>query len=146
MHRLSRRALHVVLGLGWVVAARAAHLLAHYLEAYLLVQRERALVRLLYRQLQSRLPERIRYLNQSPQERGSITDTPMLRYHVRHAPDPEAHLRQRLERVPLGEMLYPQDMGKAAVFLCSDDAAGITGTSLVVDGGYIACAEFTPPA
>jgi NAD(P)-dependent dehydrogenase (short-subunit alcohol dehydrogenase family) len=75
-----------------------------------------------------------------------ITDTPMLRYHVRHAPDPEAHLRRRLERVPLGEMLYPQDMGKAAVFLCSEDAAGITGTSLVVDGGYIACAEFTPPA
>jgi NAD(P)-dependent dehydrogenase (short-subunit alcohol dehydrogenase family) len=71
-----------------------------------------------------------------------ITDTPMLRYHARHAADPEAHLRQRLERVPTGAMLYPEDMGRAAAFLCSDDAAGITGTSLVVDGGYIACAEF----
>jgi enoyl-[acyl-carrier-protein] reductase (NADH) len=39
-------------------------------------------------------------------------------------------------------MLYPEDMGKAAAFLCSDDAAGITGASLVIDGGYIACAEF----
>ena len=29
-----------------------------------------------------------------------ITDTPMLRYHARHAADPEAHLRQRLQRVP----------------------------------------------
>lgn len=71
-----------------------------------------------------------------------ITDTPMLRYHARHAADPGAHLAQRLERVPTGEMLYPEDMGRAAVFLCSDDATGITGASLVVDGGYIACAEF----
>ena len=71
-----------------------------------------------------------------------ITDTPMLRYHARHEADPDAHLRQRLARVPTGEMLYPAEMGRAAVFLCSDDAAGITGTSLVVDGGYIACAEF----
>jgi NAD(P)-dependent dehydrogenase (short-subunit alcohol dehydrogenase family) len=75
-----------------------------------------------------------------------ITDTPMLRYHMRHADDPHAHLRQRLERVPTGAMLYPEDMGRAAAFLCSDEAAGITGTSLVVDGGYIACAEFFPPA
>lgn len=75
-----------------------------------------------------------------------ITDTPMLRYHARHAADPEAHLRHRLERVPTGAMLYPDDMGRAAAFLCSAEAAGITGTSLVVDGGYIACAEFFPPA
>ena len=74
-----------------------------------------------------------------------ITDTPMLRYHARHEADPEAHLRGRLRRVPTGEMLYPEDMGRAAVFLCSDDAAGITGTSLVVDGGYIAAAEFYAP-
>lgn len=72
-----------------------------------------------------------------------ITDTPMLRYHARHAADPDAHLAQRLERVPMGEMLYPEDMGRAAIFLCSDEATGITGASLVVDGGYIACAEFT---
>ena len=74
-----------------------------------------------------------------------ITDTPMLRYHARHEADPDAHLRQRLRRVPTGEMLYPEDMGRAAVFLCSDDAGGITGTSLVVDGGYIAAAEFYAP-
>ena len=51
---------------------------------------------------------------------------------------------QRLERVPTGEMLYPRDMGNAAVFLCSDEARGISGTSLVVDGGYVACVEFFP--
>jgi NAD(P)-dependent dehydrogenase (short-subunit alcohol dehydrogenase family) len=71
-----------------------------------------------------------------------ITDTPMLRFHARHEANPEAHLRQRLSRVPTGAMLYPDDMGRAAAFLCSDEAAGITGTSLVVDGGYTAAAEF----
>lgn len=75
-----------------------------------------------------------------------ITDTPMLRYHAGHAGDAEVLLQQRLQRVPTGKMLYPEDMGRVAAFLCSDDAAGITGTSLVVDGGYIACAEFSPPA
>jgi NAD(P)-dependent dehydrogenase (short-subunit alcohol dehydrogenase family) len=72
-----------------------------------------------------------------------ITDTPLLRHHVNQAPDPEALMAERLARVPTGEMLYPDDMGNAAVFLCSDAARGITGTSLVVDGGYISCAEFS---
>lgn len=85
-------------------------------------------------------PEHIRVNALCP----GITDTPMLRYHARHADDPDAHLAQRLKRVPLGEMLYPDDMGRAAVFLCSADAAGITGASLVVDAGYSACLEFTP--
>jgi len=50
----------------------------------------------------------------------AITDTPMLRKHVRHAADPEAHLHQRMQRVQSGAMLYPDDTGKAVTFLCSD--------------------------
>lgn len=73
-----------------------------------------------------------------------ITDTPMLRSHIGHAANPERHLQERLNRVPLGQMLYPQDIGEAAVFLASDAARGISGASLVIDGGYIACAEFQP--
>lgn len=83
-------------------------------------------------------PDRIRVNCLCP----GITDTPLLRFHVGHTPDPEAHLRQRLSRVPTGEMLYPEDMGRAAAFLCSDEARGITGAHLLVDGGYLACAEF----
>jgi 3-oxoacyl-[acyl-carrier protein] reductase len=30
----------------------------------------------------------------------------------------------------------PADIGKAAAFLCSSDADYITGTSLLVDGGF----------
>jgi glucose 1-dehydrogenase len=37
--------------------------------------------------------------------------------------------------LPWGRLGTPEDIGKAAVFLCSDDADYITGTALAVDGG-----------
>jgi len=36
---------------------------------------------------------------------------------------------------PLGRVGKPEDVAKAALFLCSDDAAWITGVTLPVDGG-----------
>jgi NAD(P)-dependent dehydrogenase (short-subunit alcohol dehydrogenase family) len=41
-------------------------------------------------------------------------------------------------RTPFGRWGRPDDIGGAAVFLCSDDAGFITGTILPVDGGYTA--------
>jgi NAD(P)-dependent dehydrogenase (short-subunit alcohol dehydrogenase family) len=37
--------------------------------------------------------------------------------------------------VPLGRLGVPDDLGKAAVFLASDDSAYVTGIELFVDGG-----------
>jgi NAD(P)-dependent dehydrogenase (short-subunit alcohol dehydrogenase family) len=37
--------------------------------------------------------------------------------------------------IPLGRLGRPEDLGKAAVFLASDDSAYITGVELDVDGG-----------
>ena len=37
--------------------------------------------------------------------------------------------------VPLGRIGMPDDLGKAAVFLASDDSAYVTGIELLVDGG-----------
>lgn len=42
------------------------------------------------------------------------------------------------EWYPLGRLGTPHDVARAALFLCSDDAAWITGTTLVVDGGLTA--------
>ncbi|MBI3909505.1 MAG: SDR family oxidoreductase [Armatimonadetes bacterium] len=77
-----------------------------------------------------------------------ITDTPLLREHLNKSPDPEATLEQRLRRVPMGIPLTPHDIAKAILYLSCEDSAGVTGTSLVVDGGYIAAAEWetTHPA
>ncbi len=42
----------------------------------------------------------------------------------------------------MGVPLTPADIAKSvAVFVC-DDVAGITGTSLLGDGGYLAAAEW----
>jgi 3-oxoacyl-[acyl-carrier protein] reductase len=40
-----------------------------------------------------------------------------------------------LQTIPLGRAGEPLDIGKAAAFLASDDAAWITGQILHVDGG-----------
>ncbi|MCO8146539.1 glucose 1-dehydrogenase [Rhodovulum tesquicola] len=40
-----------------------------------------------------------------------------------------------LATIPLGRFSTPEDMGNAACFLCSDEAAMITGAALEVDGG-----------
>ena len=65
----------------------------------------------------------------------------MLRYHLSKAPDPEGALAQRLRRVPTGVALTPRNIATTALYLCSGDSAGVTGTSIVIDGGYLAAAE-----
>jgi NAD(P)-dependent dehydrogenase (short-subunit alcohol dehydrogenase family) len=74
-----------------------------------------------------------------------ITDTPMLREHLGHGPEGEERIRARLSRVPLGEILSPEDVARAALYLVSDDSAGITGILHIVDGGLLAAAEFDQP-
>jgi len=42
-----------------------------------------------------------------------------------------------LAQTPLGRFGMPKDIGKAAVYLASDDANFVTGHTLVVDGGWL---------
>ena len=71
-----------------------------------------------------------------------ITDTPMFRAHVDSTSDPELTLQQRTQRVPIGRMLSPDEIADAILYLASERASGVTGTELVIDGGYLATAEW----
>jgi NAD(P)-dependent dehydrogenase (short-subunit alcohol dehydrogenase family) len=71
-----------------------------------------------------------------------ITVTPLLRHHMGQDGDFEGALENRLKRVPTGIAMFPADVAKAVRFFACEDSAGITGTSLVVDGGYTAAAEW----
>lgn len=43
-----------------------------------------------------------------------------------------------LSRIPLGRWGRVEEIGQLALFLCSEDAAFITGTDIVIDGGWCA--------
>lgn len=71
-----------------------------------------------------------------------ITDTPLLRYHLNASGDPAGTLANRLKRVPLGRAMTPHDIARSVLYFSCEDSAGVTGTSLVVDGGYLTAAEW----
>jgi glucose 1-dehydrogenase len=54
---------------------------------------------------------------------------------------PEA-LRSLLTLIPYGRIGQPDDIGKAAVWLCSDDSDYVHGQTLFVDGGMTLYPEF----
>lgn len=72
-----------------------------------------------------------------------ITDTPAFRQHVSSSADPQALIRERQSRVPLGRFLTPDDIARAALYLVSDESDGITGIAHLVDGGMLAAAEYS---
>ena len=61
-------------------------------------------------------------------------ETPMTE--VRRA-DPAMHALM-LSRIPLGRFGVPDDVAKGVLYLASDDASFVTGSELVIDGGWTA--------
>lgn len=49
----------------------------------------------------------------------------------------EAILKKFLQKIPMGRMGDPDDIGKVALFLASDLASYMTGSQIVVDGGVL---------
>ena len=49
----------------------------------------------------------------------------------------EPHEEAMARHMPVGRLGVPDDIANAAVFLCSDAASWITGTTLVIDGGAL---------
>jgi NAD(P)-dependent dehydrogenase (short-subunit alcohol dehydrogenase family) len=61
--------------------------------------------------------------------------TPMPMSRLGPGEDWETVLAQWGRNIPLGRVGWPEDVAQAVLFLASDEAAWITGTTLVVDGG-----------
>jgi len=73
-------------------------------------------------------PARIRVNAVAP----GLVDTSMVRDDL---PDPV--LQELVDQVPLGRLATPEEIAPAVVFLASDHAAYITGTTLNISGGWL---------
>jgi NAD(P)-dependent dehydrogenase (short-subunit alcohol dehydrogenase family) len=51
--------------------------------------------------------------------------------------DPEL-FQQTLSRIPLGRVAVPEDIAYAVLYLASDESSFVTGSELVIDGGFTA--------
>ncbi len=49
----------------------------------------------------------------------------------------EALQRRAQEKTPMGRVGLPEDLVGGVIFLCSDEAAFVTGHTLVIDGGWL---------
>ncbi len=71
------------------------------------------------------------------------TDTPFFRNAVRGTgSDPRTVAHARAMRNPIGRINTPQDVAPILLFLASEEAAGVTGTAWVVDGGLTASFDY----
>ena len=50
----------------------------------------------------------------------------------------EAEIQKRIAEIPIGRLGEPEDVAMMAVYLASDDASWVTGTSFPLDGGLTA--------
>jgi 3-oxoacyl-[acyl-carrier protein] reductase len=48
----------------------------------------------------------------------------------------ESDMKKLLQDVPMGRFAEPEEIAKAAVFLCSDMNTYMTGQTLIIDGGF----------
>jgi NAD(P)-dependent dehydrogenase (short-subunit alcohol dehydrogenase family) len=70
----------------------------------------------------------------------ATVDTPMLHYWAaKISPDDPVGTAARWGRMhPIGRVISAQEVARMVLFLCSDDAAALTGASYLVDGGLMA--------
>jgi NAD(P)-dependent dehydrogenase (short-subunit alcohol dehydrogenase family) len=60
-------------------------------------------------------------------------------YLARHFAGREEEVRQQLHaRQPIGRMGLPEEIASAALYLASGEASFVTGSMLVIDGGWTA--------
>ena len=69
-------------------------------------------------------------------------DTPFIRGNNPHSPNDEStsidnpeNYNKRLSGTPMGRLMMPEDLANAFLFAASDEASGVTGSMITVDGG-----------
>jgi len=65
-------------------------------------------------------------------------ETPFVQKRIAEYPDPEAAYREMASTQLTGRMARPFEIAAAALYLAADVSAMVTGTSLLVDGGWSA--------
>lgn len=67
-----------------------------------------------------------------------MTRTPLYQEWLDGLADPETEAKRVAEAIPLGRIAEPADVAAVVAFLASPEAAYLTGTSIPVEGGYLA--------
>ncbi|MDQ6788068.1 MAG: SDR family oxidoreductase, partial [Acidobacteriota bacterium] len=63
-------------------------------------------------------------------------ETPFVRQRIAEYPDPEKAYAEMAATQAVGRMGTPQEIAAAVLYLASDEAAFVTGTALIIDGGF----------
>lgn len=65
-------------------------------------------------------------------------ETPFVKARLAEYPDPEKAYAEMSATQALGRMAQPEEIAAAALYLASDEAAFVTGSALIIDGGWSA--------
>ena len=65
-------------------------------------------------------------------------ETPFVSARLEEYPDPKKAYEDMASTQAIGRMGKPEEIAAAALYLASDEAAFITGTALLIDGGWSA--------
>jgi NAD(P)-dependent dehydrogenase (short-subunit alcohol dehydrogenase family) len=63
-------------------------------------------------------------------------ETPFVKARISEYPDPEKAYQEMSATQALGRMGTPEEIAASVLYLASDEAAFVTGTALVIDGGF----------
>ena len=61
--------------------------------------------------------------------------TPLTQDWLNQQEDPDAYMKYIYDQHPIGRLGTPEECGKAALYLASDDSAFVTGITLNIEGG-----------
>ena len=64
-------------------------------------------------------------------------ETPFVAARIQEYPDPEAAYRDMTSTQAIGRMGRPEEIAAAILYLVSDEAAFVTGSALLIDGGWL---------